>query len=338
MAAPILDALPDAGLVLDEEGRVALANGAARARFGDWIVGRSYVGALRAPAILSTVEDGYVRREGGEATLTHVADGVETRLLLTVRPIMLSEGPMPHLVLVFRDDSAASAREAIQSEFVANVSHELKTPLTSILGFIETLEGPARTDPKAAGRFLATMRAEAERMSRLVSDLLSLSRVEAQARRRPTDRVDLSHVAGEVIATLAERLDVAADLAPGAWVAGDADQLAQVVTNLLENAARYGGGRAEVRVEAVARAAALRGPAWRLTVRDHGPGIAPEHLPRLTERFYRADAHRSRAAGGTGLGLAIVKHVVQRHRGRLRIESPAGEGTIVTVTLPRLAD
>lgn len=332
--ATVLAALPDAALMLGPEGRVALANGAAQARFGVWIVGQSYVSALRHPAILQAVDDCYALGRAGEAEFVHTAEGVDSRLALRLSPIVLPEQGGLHALLQLRDVSARVRGEAIQSDFVANVSHELKTPLTAILGFIETLEGPARDDPEGRARFLAMMRGEAERMSRLVSDLLSLSRVESQLSRRPREVVDLAEVAGSAAETLAGSMEVRADLPGPARLRGDPDQLTQVVGNLLENARRYGGGRARIALERVDREPVLRGPAWALSVADEGPGIASEHLPRLTERFYRVDAHRSRAQGGTGLGLAIVKHIVQRHRGRLRIDSRPGRGTTVTVLLP----
>nr|WP_238941496.1 ATP-binding protein [Jannaschia sp. Os4] len=328
----VLDALSDAALLLGPDGRVAVANAPAQARFGVWIVGQSYVSALRQPPILSLVDGCFAHGAGGAVEVTHVAEGVESRLRLQLTPLVLDRGL--HALLVFRDVSAAKRDEALQSAFVANVSHELKTPLTAILGFIDTLEGPARDDAGGRARFLGLMRREAERMSRLVADLMSLARVEAQAARRPTARLDWAEVVRGAAEPLEDRMAVEMRLGGPAWVRGDADQLVQVATNLLENALRYGGGAAEVALDHVAREPVLRGPAWRMTVRDRGPGIAPEHVPRLTDRFYRVDAHRSRAAGGTGLGLAIVKHIVTRHRGRLRIDSALGRGTSVAVLLP----
>ncbi|RMD88657.1 MAG: two-component sensor histidine kinase, partial [Alphaproteobacteria bacterium] len=244
-------------------------------------------------------------------------------------------------VLVAAEDVSHLSDVAQQRrDFVANVSHELRTPLTALLGFIETLQGPARDDPAARARFLATMAREAERMNRLVCDLLSLSRVEAEERIRPTDPVDLAAVLGEVRAALApaaEEAGATLDLAlpeGRVTVPGDADQLMQVFLNLVENAIRYGGRRVEVIMHPPAPEPMLRGEAVCVEVIDNGEGIAPEHVPRLTERFYRVDSHRSREMGGTGLGLAIVKHIVSRHRGRLRIASKPGEGSRFSVYLP----
>jgi two-component system phosphate regulon sensor histidine kinase PhoR len=238
------------------------------------------------------------------------------------------------VLVCFEDVTHLEQAGQMRRDFVANVSHELRTPLTALLGFIETLRGPALGDVVATDRFLSMMQAEAERMEHLVHDLLSLSRVEAQERVRPTEPVDLNAMIGSVIhglRPLARQSDVeiAADQPDTALtVPGDAEQLRQVVSNLIENAIKYGGqGKTiHVRLETTESEPLVRGPAAVITVRDEGPGIAPEHIPRLTERFYRVDSHRSRAMGGTGLGLAIVKHIVGRHRGRLRIESTPGRG------------
>jgi len=211
-----------------------------------------------------------------------------------------------------------------------------------MMGFIETLRGPARDDAPARDRFLTIMTGEAERMNRLVGDLLSLSRVESNERVRPTDKVDLRYVLQSTMRNL-NPLAVEADVTLVATMGddplplmGDTDQLLQVFTNLIENGIKYGGvgKEVEILVETTLRDPSLRGPAVRITVRDHGPGIDPVHLPRLTERFYRADSHRSRALGGTGLGLAIVKHILNRHRGRLKITSDLGDGARFTVILP----
>jgi two-component system phosphate regulon sensor histidine kinase PhoR len=220
-------------------------------------------------------------------------------------------------------------------DFIATVSHELRTPLASLAGFIDTIAGPARNDAAARERFLGIMRDQAGRMTRLVDDLLQLSRVELNEHLPPTDAVDLgalvAHMA-EIMAPLARergvsiRLDIAKDL-PN--VRGDRDQLLRVAENLIENAMKYAG-----RGDVVVRVRQEEGRAVALSVADQGPGIAPEHIPRLTERFYRVDEAESRARGGTGLGLAIVKHVVGRHRGRLSIESELGKGTTVRIQLP----
>jgi two-component system phosphate regulon sensor histidine kinase PhoR len=250
--------------------------------------------------------------------------------------------PHKSVVVSFEDVTAIEEAGQMRRDFVANVSHELRTPLTALLGFVETLRGAARNDPAARDRFLQIMEREAGRMARLVEDLLSLSRVEDNERLRPTDPVDLSALVNATTTLLAPVAATAGvvlqtDLPAGPVVVpGDAGQLRQVLNNLIENAIKYGisGGRVLVSVAVAAPDAALRANGVRLTVQDWGEGIAAHHIPRLTERFYRIDTHRSREIGGTGLGLAIVKHIVNRHRGRLRIDSAPGKGTVLTLILP----
>lgn len=244
------------------------------------------------------------------------------------------------LVLVFvRDVSDRVAIARMRADFVANASHELRTPLASLTGFIETLLGPARNDPEASARFLRIMLEQAQRMRRLIDDLLSLSRVEMRSGPPPAQAVDLRGVLRSVVDALAPlardnnvTLEIAAAPAP-LQVIGERDELVQVFQNLVENAIRYGasGGRVEIG-EASPDAAAGR---IAVEVRDYGPGIAEEHLPRLTERFYRVDVGASREMKGTGLGLAIVKHILLRHKGGLTIHSRPGEGARFIVDLPR---
>jgi two-component system phosphate regulon sensor histidine kinase PhoR len=227
-------------------------------------------------------------------------------------------------------------------DFVANASHELRTPLATLSGFIETLQGPAAEDEPARRRFLDIMAREAARMSRLIDDLLSLSRIELDKHVRPVMRLDLGAVIADVGKTLAMRLEsdqrqlIIDEPAPLPPVIGDRDQLLQVLHNLVSNALKYGRSGTPITVRAVAEPAPPGGqPMVRLTVCDQGEGIAAEHLPRLTERFYRVDSVRSRTMGGTGLGLAIVKHIVERHRGVLEITSVLGEGSRISFTLPQ---
>jgi two-component system phosphate regulon sensor histidine kinase PhoR len=248
------------------------------------------------------------------------------------------------LFLSFENAMDSVQAEQMRSDFVANVSHELRTPLTSVMGFIETLRGSARDDVKARERFLAVMAGEAGRMNRLIGDLLSLSGVEADERVRPTSKIYLRDILQTVLSNIApvardNRVTLHCDLKQAPLhVIGDGDQLIQVFTNLIENAIKYGGMDQTVEITASISAhdPVLRGPAIEIRVSDHGPGIDPIHLPRLTERFYRADSHRSREIGGTGLGLAIVKHIMNRHRGRLKIASQLEQGSQFTVVLPPL--
>jgi two-component system phosphate regulon sensor histidine kinase PhoR len=241
-------------------------------------------------------------------------------------------------VVYLVDQTGNYATERMRVDFVANASHELRTPLASILGYVETLSDEAGEDPALRQRFLRVVLDEAHRMQRLVEDLMSLSRIEAEKYRSPSAPVDLIDLVCQARDELAvghaardRAIEIAAE-APLPPVAGDRVQLSQMIHNLVGNALKYGAPGTPVSI-----IVALDGPrAIRLTVTDQGEGIAPEHLPRLTERFYRVDPGRSRSLGGTGLGLAIVKHIVERHRGRLDIASVVGKGTRVTVTLPVL--
>jgi two-component system phosphate regulon sensor histidine kinase PhoR len=333
----ILDALPIPALLLGSDGRIIGANHGASALFGDAIEGRHHITVLRQPALLDAVE----RASTGQGTVQAEYLTTEARRDVTwyVTCAPLAPGGV---LLSFEDRSAMEDADQMRRDFVANVSHELRTPLTAILGFIETLKGPARNDKAARDKFLNTMEREAQRMNRLVADLLSLSKVEADARLRPTQTVDMARLVERVLHNLKPLIDsTEADLVfqkQGARfnLAGEDDQLSQVVTNLIENAIKYAGrsGPVEVTLSRHENHVMLRGDAIILTIRDHGDGIAAVHIPRLTERFYRIDSHRSRGMGGTGLGLAIVKHIVNRHRGRLRIESTPGIGSVFTVILP----
>ncbi|MDX1576251.1 MAG: ATP-binding protein, partial [Kiloniellales bacterium] len=232
--------------------------------------------------------------------------------------------------------------EHMRADFVANVSHELRSPLTSLLGFIETLRGPAREDTAARERFLEVMDGEAKRMARLIDELLSLSRVESEEHLTPNGHVDVHNMLREITQSLDMRasersmrieVDCPEDIPP---VLGERDEVTLVFRNLIENALNYGRAGTPVTITAgtVERVPGSANPGIRISVRDRGEGISPEHIPRLTERFYRVDKGRSRSMGGSGLGLAIVKHIANRHRGRLTIESKLGEGSVFTVVLP----
>lgn len=338
----VLQAVPLPALTVDGTERISSANAEALTLLGQGIIGRNYVTMLRQPALVETVEA--VLRDSQPRTSRYLShDGVqETTFQVTARVMSAHRVAL----LCFIDMTHLKQAGQMRRDFVANVSHELRTPLTALMGFIETMRGPARNDPQARDRFLDIMEGEAQRMNRLVGDLLSLSRVEDDERVRPRDEVDLLDVLDSVLRTLkplADEAGVVLDrIAAEASikVTGDQDQLMQVFTNLVENAIKYGGsgGKVSLRVEFMTRDPALRASGVRVKVIDYGPGIEDVHLPRLTERFYRADSHRSRALGGTGLGLAIVKHIINRHRGRLRVESEVGRGTTFTVILPLRPD
>ncbi len=328
----VLAGLPMPAMLVEREDRVEAGNGPLIALLGDGVVGRNPAMAVRAPSVLAAI--GAVTRQGGvqEARMTLRRDGQEQVFQVTV-----SDQGEGRVLCVFRDVSEEEKAGEMRRDFVANVSHELRTPLTALMGFIETLKNAARDDPKARDMFLGIMEHEAGRMNRLVRDLLQLSRVEAEERVRPRDRVELKPLLENVIGSLkgvAERSRARVELAGDpVTVPGDADQLTQVFTNLIENALKYGREGQVVRIT-LSPEDTVRGPAIRVDVADEGEGIDPIHIPRLTERFYRVDSHRSREMGGTGLGLAIVKHIVSRHRGWLRIESEKGEGSRFSVVLP----
>ena len=334
-ARSLIAAFPLPVVLVHPGERVEAMNAGAVALFGKGMIGRHYITVLRQPGVQDAVE----RVLHGSVSATGRYQTTEGGREATYRVHARQAGSGAVLV-TFEDVTAAESAAQVRRDFVANVSHELRTPLTAMTGFIETLRGSARDDPAARERFLATMAREASRMNRLIRDLLSLSRVESDARVRPDARMDLAAVLRATRAALAPTMEEhgAAMTLSGAdepiTIAGDADQLQQVFTNLSENAVKYGGRDVRVAVGAVERQPLLRAPGVRVEVVDDGIGIEPIHLPRLTERFYRIDPHRSRERGGTGLGLAICKHIVNRHRGRLRIDSAPGKGTRVTVVLP----
>jgi two-component system phosphate regulon sensor histidine kinase PhoR len=334
--AGLLEALPDPILVVGSGIRVAAFNRPARALFPSLRAGELLALILRSPDVLDAV----VRVDGsGRAETVPWRERVPVERFFDVKVAPLDlPGHERSVVLTLRDLTEAHRVERMRVDFVANASHELRTPLASLLGFVETLQGAARDDARARERFLAIMRDQARRMARLVEDLLSLSRIEQNLHLRPETPVDFVAVVGHVVDTLAPMarengLSLALQTAGPMIVSGDRDELVRVAENLIENAIKYGAAVSgepqpvEIRIDRSGQQAVL-------TVRDYGPGIAPEHLPRLTERFYRVDAGQSRAKGGTGLGLAIVKHIVARHRGRLTIDSRVGEGAVFNVYLP----
>ncbi|MBM3612446.1 MAG: two-component sensor histidine kinase [Alphaproteobacteria bacterium] len=333
----LLNGLPLPVVVITRDARILRMNARAIALFGPEVQGRHYMAALRQPEVAALLDRVLGGGPGGEARL--VLTGPSRDSIFRVHVAALGDQGAS---LAFEDISDIEHAGEIRRDFVANVSHELRTPLTALLGFIETLQGPAREDPAARGRFLDIMEREALRMNRLVGDLLSLSRVEAEERVRPSEIVEIGPLVGSVASTLrglaAEaRVSVVIDCPPDLpEIPADHDQITQVLHNLIENAIKYGGSGGEVRIELRHDPAspAVRGPTVSVAVIDRGEGIDPIHLPRLTERFYRVDSHRSREKGGTGLGLAIVKHIVNRHRGRLRIDSTPGSGSRFEVILP----
>jgi two-component system phosphate regulon sensor histidine kinase PhoR len=328
------ESLPDPCFVLAADGSVIYANDRAIATFGIK-AGELLPFRLRYPELVAAF--GRVTGGAGPQQVQFV-ERVPTERSFAAWFATLDQAGDPKSYLLILDDlTEARATERMRADFVANASHELRTPLASLAGFIETLQGAAKDDPKARDRFLGMMHDQAMRMKRLIEDLLSLSRVEMRAHVRPSERIDLIAPVRHVIDTLtplARELGVRIDAelpAGKIMVAADRDELVQVFNNLVENACKYGqsGGRVIVRARA-----SESGRGCSVAVIDFGPGIAPEHLPRLTERFYRVDAEESRRHRGTGLGLAIVKHIVSRHRARLQIESEPGHGAQFVVHFP----
>ena len=331
-----VEALADPTLIVAGD-KVVAANAEARRLFGDRVAGSDLRLTVRHPAVLDALAE--VRDTGMTIEREIAALGSSGNSAWRLRAVDTGDG---RILVIFDDITQARLTERMRVDFVANASHELRTPLATLTGFIETLQGPAAEDEPARRRFLGIMEHEAARMSRLIDDLLSLSRIELDKHVRPVQRLDLQGLIADVGKTLAMRLEAdqralvieMADALPP--VIADRDQILQVLHNLVSNALKYGRSGTPISVSAIAEPATAGVPATvRLTVSDMGDGIAPEHLPRLTERFYRVDSARSRQMGGTGLGLAIVKHIVERHRGKLEIASQHGQGTRVSFTLPQ---
>jgi len=338
--------LPDPLILLSGDRRVTNLNPAAKQAFGRDIIGRDLSVVLRAPDILAAADAVLSGAHIREIEFTQPVP-VEHTFLAQVLNLGMVAADGTMAVLTLRDISSLRRVEQMRADFIANASHELRTPLSTLLGFIETLRGPAHDDAEARDRFLEIMQDQASRMARLVQDLLSLSRIELNEHSAPQDPVDLAKVVERVAEAMQPiararkmTLDVRIDPAAG-MVPGQEDELTQVVQNLLDNALKYGREKTAVTVE-LKPAAKLPAAVSHLpgdstvvvSIADKGEGIAREHLPRLTERFYRVDPARSRALGGTGLGLAIVKHIVNRHRGAMLVESVPGEGSVFTVYFP----
>lgn len=340
-AIALLEALLDPAILVDGRRRMVAVNGLAGALFGGLAIGNDLAVALRHPGALDAVAEVLAGAAVAGATITFTVP-VYRVFEMHVAALSLGADDGAGALCQLREVTAAREAERMRADFVANVSHELRSPLSSLIGFIETLQGPARGDAEAASRFLGIMEVEANRMARLVDDLLSLSRVEAGEHIPPTGRVQLAEILTEVSTSIAARakergmnivLDTVTDLPP---VSGDRDELTEVFHNLIDNAVKYGRPDTPVvvRTEPRARIPDVGDPGIAITINNLGQPFAPEHLPRLTERFYRIDKGRSRDVGGTGLGLAIVKHIVNHHRGRLKIESSAEHGNTFTVFLP----
>ncbi|MCH7538953.1 MAG: PAS domain-containing protein [Proteobacteria bacterium] len=341
----ILDSLPDPLIMLDDGLRIVRANLAARNLLDQNLGGRDLAAVLRNPAVLEAAQAVLAGAAGRTVEFT-LPGRIERTLRARIEPLSTRAADGTAAVLALHDLTAAKRSEQMRADFIANASHELRTPLSTLIGYIETLSGTASEDAEARQRFLGIMHDQASRMSGLVDDLLSLSRIELHEHSPPDGRVDLATVLKDVADTLAldaraKGMTIALDLPPAApAVVGDGEELIQVFQNLVDNAIKYGRPNSTVTAK-VTRTERGPGPLSKpstegvvvVAISDQGAGIAREHLPRLTERFYRVDAARSRELGGTGLGLAIVKHILNHHRGALTIESQAGKGSTFTVYL-----
>jgi two-component system phosphate regulon sensor histidine kinase PhoR len=340
-AEAVIAAAPDPVILIDRERRIVRANPASTAFIGAVAEPRDLAAALRNPALLAAA-DAVLRGNPVQSVQFAVSVPVPRQLEARFARIPRSEAAAldgAAAILTLHDVTALRRAEQMRADFIANAGHELKTPLATLIGFIETLLGPAKDDAEARQRFLSIMREEASRMARLVDDLRSLTRIEQREHMPPTGRVALApliqHVAAALELRAGERgIRISVDLSAGLpEVQGERDELAQLFQNLLDNAIKYARPQSEI---AVTGEAGMAGPGSlvRVAVTDQGEGIPSEHLPRLTERFYRVDTGRSRELGGTGLGLAIVKHIVNRHRGRLEVSSRLGVGSTFTIWLP----
>jgi two-component system, OmpR family, phosphate regulon sensor histidine kinase PhoR len=327
-------ALPDAALLIDASGTIREANAIAKKTLAAPLEGEPLALFIRSPTVAKALADALT----GESPLeVEFDDHGKVSRTMHVHLARLSTSLSEHLVLlIIRDHTREAQIEKVRSDFVANASHELRTPLTTLSGFIETMQGAARQDEKARDGFLKVMKAQAERMSLLIDDLLSLSRIEVDEHVEPQERVDLGLVVRQAESLLRPiaietECELHFDVASQVFVRGDANQLGQVAHNLIENAIKYSGKGKRVNVTiGIANGEAA------LTIDDNGPGIAAHHIPRLTERFYRVNVQDSRTRGGTGLGLAICKHIIKRHRGRLDITSDVGRGSTFKMVLPIL--
>src|SRR3954467_5445632 len=341
----VVAGMPDPAVLLDRAGRVIHLNAAAAQLAPALRKNELAQFALRSPEIITALREAIATSEPRRATyLDQVPVDRWMELIITPVPVpTLFGGAEKCMLMTFHDQTPLRRVEEMRADFVANASHELRTPLAALSGFIDTLQGPAKDDPKARERFLGIMHAQATRMARLIDDLLSLSRVELSAHVRPDTLVDIVPIIRQVADGLEPlagerqvRIEVELPSMP-VMIAGEREELLRLFENLIENALKYGASGGRVMVTLATEASPDGMPEVRVAVRDFGPGIAPEHLPRLTERFYRVDVGDSRAQGGTGLGLSLVKHILNRHRGRLLIESVPKNGATFTACFPQVS-
>jgi len=353
---PVLDGLALSVFIVDSDRKITFVNKSGSKKFGKNLVGLDFVQIIRDPGCLKAIAKTIKGRKSSQVEVL-----LQAGIRITYRVNVSRLGPksppndngVARAVISLEDISHIREAQIMRSDFVANVSHELRSPLTAINGFIETLKGAAKNDEQAREKFLGIMEDESQRMVRLIEDLLSLSKVQASEHVAPQNKVDLKNIlehAIEILAPLAKQENTKINFQipdnEQIEVVGDKDQLLQVFINLLENAIKYGAttnseasneasdNQVEIIISHETRAPGIAGPAIAVKFSDQGPGIPPEHIPRLTERFYRIDTGRSRQKGGTGLGLAIVKHIVARHRGRLQIRNNIEKGCSFTIFFP----
>jgi two-component system phosphate regulon sensor histidine kinase PhoR len=338
----LLNGVPTPIILVDNHRKVQVANKKAREDFGGGMESRDLGHSIRHPKVLSAVGDALTTGAGRALEVT-LPGKVERTYIVDTAPVGNDDGHIEAIMLTLHDVTAVKVAENLRADFVANVSHELRTPLASLVGFIETLQNDVSAEVEVRERFLSIMAQEAGRMSRLIDDLLSLSKVEVNEHVRPDGKVDLEAVLEDVVSALDQKaaarnmtlvIDCPSNLPK---IAADKDQVTQVFQNLITNSLSYGRENTAVtlKVETLASMAGSPNGGIQVHVVDQGDGITPEHLARLTERFYRVDKARSRNVGGTGLCLAIVKHIISRHRGTLNIESKSGIGSTFSVRLPR---
>lgn len=334
VTAALIEAIGVPAVLLDPQGVIQALSPTAPALVTALAKGKPLALVMRDPDLIDAIEQ--VSRHGGRRAVELIERVPVERTFRIHIAALAGSGWRRAVLLTFEDLSEQRMTERMRVDFVANASHELRTPLASVLGFVETLQGPARNDAVARDRFLTIMREQGLRMARLVDDLLSLSRIELRAHLAPETPVDLSSIAREILDSLvlmAREREVTLKLdvpQQPVTVAGDRDELLRLMENLVENAIKYGQRGGEVGITV-----AISGEEASLSVRDDGPGIAPEHLPRLTERFYRVEGQKSGERQGTGLGLAIVKHIMNRHQGGLVVESAPGMGAAFTAWFPQ---
>jgi two-component system phosphate regulon sensor histidine kinase PhoR len=334
--------MQEAIFILDGSRRILFVNTIAESIFGKLATGSDFVRTIRHPQCMEMIEQVLQGQEITSDAIT-IENPVKTTFNVLVTRLGGNGGEGIRIMVSMMDISERRQIEQMRSDFVANVSHELRSPLTALTGFIETLQGTAKQDAPARARFLKLMEREASRMARLVSELLSLSKFEAPNRVFPRERCDIVKIVNRVRTTLSEMAASEGKTVgiefeePELFVSGDEDALVQVFQNLIENAIKYSAANSTVTVtiSEVSNIAGMNAPAAAIVVQDQGEGIPQEHIARLTERFYRVDSDRSREKGGTGLGLAIVKHIINQHRGRLKIESEMGVGSTFSVFLPK---